>query len=323
MANKAFCGDNLRAAVWLEISAWGGDVEAGYELPIKNDGTVVGETIERIESAIANGTREEGDRYDGKISATGLKMVVVASYESLPWLLRLFAGEITNGGAGPYTHARDGFGTLAATVEAFGVEIALVDTDVAANSVLYVCKGCQVTAVSWPLFGVAGPIPITITFDAKSCTRSSAAPMAATTFSESPVLFNDTTVLTLGGAAISDGAEGTLEITFGDAMVHTANNGGRVGFRYRRMGKCRVNANFIEHKDSAIPAAAAARTAQTLIVTITTGATEICTITAANLVLALSPVNVGNDTVIIQTVGDCDAPTWNITNSTATYPTPV
>jgi len=321
----AFSGDTLQLAVWLEISAWGGDVETAYILPVKNDGVVVGETIERIESSIANGTREEGDRYDGKISATGLKFTVIASYESYPWLLRLIAGAMTSSaGPSPYVHTRAGFGDL---TEGFGCEIALVDTTTAADSVLYTCKGCEVTGFTEVLSGVAGQREVTITFDAKSVTRTVDTPISGTTFTEGPILLNDMTVLTIndgdGADSIVDNVSASLELSCPSGMVHIANNGGRVGFRYRRAVKSRLKLQMVEHKDSAYAALAAARTPCTVIVTMTTGATAIYTVTLTNVVLGLQPTNVGTNEVLISCDGDCDPPSWSITNTTATYPTPV
>lgn len=323
----AFTGDNLQLGIWLEISGWGGDVETVYILPARNQGHRVGETIERIESAIANGTRMEGERYDGLISATGLQMTIVASYESVPWVLRLFCGEIDDSGGGPYVHTNaDGFGDL---TEGFGVEFALVDSTDPSSSLLYTCKGCEVTRVSMPVVpenGV-GEIPITITFDAKSVTRTVGTPASGTTFSENPIVANDMSVLTIndgGGAdAMVDVKSATLDINFGSGMVHTANNGGRVGFRYRKQGKARLNLVGVAHWASPYEALAAARTECTLICTITTGASEIYTLTLSGLTLSQQPLDIGTNEVMVTCNGDCDTPAWSVTNSEASYPTPV
>jgi hypothetical protein len=329
MSDKAFTGRTLRIAIWHEISAWGGDVETAYELPVSRRGTRVGEQLEVLESMIARGTREEDIRHEGMITAQGLTVTLVGAYESIWQAIKAFAGDITSGGAiGAYTHSRAGFG---AQTEGFGLEVALVDTDTAANSKLYTLTGCQITRWVEPLVRKSGACEIQITFDAKTVTPSTGAPIAATAYTENPLDFRRDLgtavgVLTLddgGGAdAMTDIDELTLEITDSSGMVAPARNDGRVGFRHRGGVSCRITGRAINHIDTVYETLAAARTACTLVVTMTDG-DDIYTRTIANVKFASRPVSIDDSPVMLDLYADCDAPTWSGTNDTETYPTPV
>jgi Phage tail tube protein len=226
-------GSQLRAAMWFD-TIWPAVAPgaAVYELPVANTGNTWGETEELLDSAIARGGRAEADPVTGNVTAQGLQLTVVPGYQTAPWLLKAAIGKtITPTGTGPYTHD----GSLGDLCEGFGLELAIVHPSTPASSTLYRMYGCWATRLQLPLAQPSGECQWVLTFDAYSVVRSVGAPITATAYTETPLLYRDLSTLTIddGGGAddLDDITNISLDIDMGASLTPTARNSGRVGLR--------------------------------------------------------------------------------------------
>lgn len=273
MSDEVLVGKQVRVAMWHETAAgWASETPTTpvIELPV-DPRFNIGETQELIDSAIARGTRGQQVPYDGLIRADGLRLVVVAHYKSIGHIIKqLTKKTITTSGVGPYTHTTASLGAL---LPGFGLEIAIVDPDVAANSRLYRAYGCKLTRVSFPFAKPAGEMPWELTFSASKVAKlANGAPITATEYDESPIIFNNQTVLSIndGGGADSMGdlLEASVVIDVGSELHHTSHNAGRAGMYSVGETKITGQLRALLHKDSPYEALAEAGTHCVLISTI-------------------------------------------------------
>lgn len=271
MATEVLTGARLAACIWKETT-WGTEsVGTPFTLPISVASVNVGETQAFIDSQVARGGRNEQVPYPGLITSDGNSFTVIGHYISIMHLLlHIMGGDPVRSGDGtPYVHTMSQFNDLP---DGFGLEVALVDPT-PANSTVYRAYGCRVQSVTIPLAKPAGEMDIQVQFVAKKVEVLTTTPTAGTSYTESPIVFSQTSALTIddGGGAdpIGDLLEASITINLETEYQHTCNNSGRYGMFGSGITRIRGTGRAMLHADSAYAALAEAGTYCAISTTIT------------------------------------------------------